>query len=163
MNCSTLQLPASSNEQRRRVSDQLINQDYYLPSNLPYWIWKIAHVLDEGHIPVLPFMMQQGLRVFFGCLLPYKTKLGRNVHFAHNGLGTVVHPNCVIGNDVMIYTGVTLGASEVGDKVQIFTGAKVINMVKVGSNVKIGANAVVICDLPDNCIAFGVPARIIKT
>ena len=87
--------------------------------------------------------------------------MGKNVHFAHNGLGTVVHPECVIGNDVMIHTGVTLGASEVGSKVQIFTGAKVINMVKIGNNVRIGANAVVLCDLPDNCTAVGVPARII--
>jgi serine O-acetyltransferase len=145
-----------------QVKQEEIDRDYYLSSNLPYWIWKAAHYLSKYHIPLLPFMLQQILRIFLSCCLPYKTRMGRNVHFAHNGLGTVVHPDCVIGDDVMIYTGVTLGASQVGNRVQIFTGAKVIKMVKIGSNVKIGANAVVLCDLPDNCTAVGVPARIIK-
>jgi serine O-acetyltransferase len=112
-------------------------------------------------------MLQQILRIFFSCFLPYKTRMGRNVHFAHNGLGTVVHPDCVIGDDVMIFTGVTLCVAEIGNKVLIYTGAKVIgpdrkSMVKIGNNVTIGANAVVLCDLPDNCTAVGVPARIIK-
>lgn len=145
------------------MAEQGADQGYYLPSNLPYWIWKIAHVLSDYHVPLFPFMLQQVLRILFGCFLPYETRIGKNVHFAHNGLGTVVHRNCVIGDDVMIYNGVTLSASQVGNKVQIFTGAKVINMVKIGNNVKVGANAVVLCDLPDNCIAFGVPARIIRT
>jgi serine O-acetyltransferase len=144
------------------VNDEEKAEGYYLPSNLPYWIWKIAHSLSTYHVPLLPFVLQQFLRICFGCFLPYKTRMGRNVHFAHNGLGTVVHPDCVIGDDVMIHTGVTLSASWVGSRVQIFAGAKVINMVKIGNNVNIGANAVVLCDLPDNCIAFGVPARLIR-
>ena len=138
------------------------DRDQYLPSNLPYWIWKVAHSLSEWHIPLLPFMLQQIPRIFLSCLLPYKTRMGKNVHFAHNGLGTIVHPNCVIGNDVMIHSGVTLSASRVGNKVRICTGAKIINQVKIGNNVRIGANAVVLCDVPDNCTAVGVPARIIK-
>ena len=136
--------------------------DYFLPSNRPYWVWKVGHQLSKYHVPILPFMLQQFLRVFFGCCLQYKTRMGKNVHFAHNGLGTVVHPDCVIGDDVVIHTGVTLDAARVGNRVQIFTGAKVIDMVNIGNNVRIGANAVVICDLPDNCTAVGVPARIIK-
>lgn len=148
--------------EEKYVKKEELDRDHYLPSNLPYWIWKVAHHLSICHIPLLPFMLQQIPRVLFSCLLPYKTRMGRNVHFAHNGLGTIVHPDCVIGNDVMIHSGVTLSTSQVGNKVRICTGAKIINKVKIGNNVRIGANAVVLCDLPDDCTAVGVPARIIK-
>jgi serine O-acetyltransferase len=78
------------------------------------------------------------------------------------GLGVIIHPDCVIGNNVMIYQQVTLGARAVGNHVQIFAGAKIVNMVTIGDNVKIGANAVVLNDLPDNSTAVGVPAKIIS-
>jgi serine O-acetyltransferase len=135
---------------------------YYLPSNLPYHIWKVAHSLYLWHVPFLPFALQQFMRVFLCCRLPYKTQLGKNVHFANNGLAIVVHPNCVIGDNVMIHTHVTLSASRVGNNVQIFVGARIVNMVTLGNYVKVGANAVVLCDVPDNCTAVGVPARIVR-
>jgi serine O-acetyltransferase len=137
------------------------DEGFYLPSNFPYHVWKIAHTLHRYSIPLIPFLLQQFLRCVCSCSLPYKTQIGRSVHFAHLGLGVVVHPTCIIGSNVMIYQNVTLGASTVGNHVQIFAGAKIVNMVKIGNNVKIGANAVVIHDVPDNATAFGVPARII--
>jgi len=163
-NAGMLEREMSNNSfvSEKRMKDAVTDECFFLPSNLPYWIWKVAHQLNKYHIPLLPFMLQQILRIFFSCFLPYKTRMGRNVHFAHNGLGTVVHPDCVIGDDVMIFSGVTLSVPQIGNRVHIFTGAKVIGMVKIGNNVKIGANAVVLCDLPDNCTAVGVPARIIK-
>ena len=84
------------------------------------------------------------------------------------------HPmNIVIGRDVIIgknctiYQDVTIGQNNekfpvIGDNVTIYTGAKVIGNIKVGNNSVIGANAVVIKDVPDNSVVAGVPARVIK-
>jgi hypothetical protein len=56
----------------KQVEAEEVNTDYYLPSNLPYWIWKVAHHLSKYRGPFLPFMLQQVLRIFLGCCLPYR-------------------------------------------------------------------------------------------
>jgi serine O-acetyltransferase len=102
-----------------------------------------------------------------------KASIGRGTKFHHHGIGCVVHPNTVIGNDCNIFQNVTLGskwpngvcesgAPNVGDNVFIGAGAVVIGSVKIGNNSIIGANAVVITDVPENSIALGVPATITR-
>lgn len=97
-----------------------------------------------------------------------KCKLGGGLVLLHNGLGCVIHPNSILGNNIRIHQNVTIGGRKgnklpiIGDNVMIGVGAVIIGDVRIGNNVKIGANAVVITDLPDNSIAVGVPAKIIK-
>jgi len=130
-------------------------------------MYKTAHFLYKLHIPLLPYLIQQLLRVCFSCVIPFKCKIGRNVHFAFNGLGVVIHARCTIGNNVLISHQVTLGGRGgegvplICDNVYIGAGAKILGSVKVGNNAKIGANAVVLTDVPDNATAVGVPAKII--
>lgn len=82
-------------------------------------------------------------------------------------VGIIIGREVKIGKNATIYQGVTLGQKNnkypiVGDNVTIYAGAKIIGDVTIGNNVIVGANAVVIHDVPDNCVVAGVPAKIIK-
>jgi len=108
--------------------------------------------------------------IFFGITIGVSAKIGRRLIIEHSG-GIVIHGNVVIGDDCVIRQGVTLGnkvimqpldAPSLGDRVNIGAGAKILGKVFVGSDVDIGANAVVIKDIPSNSLAVGIPARIIS-
>lgn len=101
--------------------------------------------------------------------MPYTCKIGKDTIFYHGGLGVTIHENSAIGENCHIFTCVTLGGTNnkktsitIGNNVLIGTGAKIIGNVNIGNNVVIAANSVVTEDIPDNCLAAGVPARIKK-
>jgi len=139
-----------------------------MKANLPYYIWRVANLLYKAKVPIVPFVIQQMLRFVFCCFIPYSTRIGKNVHFGHLGMGIVIHKDAVIGNNVRIDQHVTIGgrtgpgAPVIGDNVRIGAGAKVLGGLRIGHHAQIGANAVVIKDVPDNATAVGVPARIIS-
>ena len=128
---------------------------------------KVQTYLYKKHFRLLPAFIYRSIRVLFSCELPYTCELGAGTVFAHNGLGCVVHPKAVIGNNVKIYQNVTIGGRnngvpQIGDNVSIYAGACVLGNIRIGNNAQIGANAVVIHDVPDNAVVGGVPAKIIK-
>jgi serine O-acetyltransferase len=137
-------------------------------ANLPYYIYRWSHNLHRCHIPLIPFVLQQFSRVMFCCLIPYKTRIGKDVHFNHLGMGIIISPAAVIGNNVKINQHVTIGGNGEGgcpivcDNAYIGAGAKVLGPVRIGNGAKIGANAVVLCDVPDGMTAVGIPARIVQ-
>ena len=95
-----------------------------------------------------------------------KCKIGKNIHFMHLD-GITIGSGVEIGNNCVIYQQVTIGKEKdsfpiIGNNVTIYAGAKIIGGVKIGDNSVIGANAVVIRDVPENSTEVGVPARIIK-
>ena len=96
--------------------------------------------------------------------------IGRRVFIDH-AIGVVIGATAIIEDDVLIYQGVTLGGVSlnkgkrhptVKSNTVIGSGAKVLGNITIGANSKVGANSVVVCDVPDNSTAVGVPARIIK-
>lgn len=105
-----------------------------------------------------------------GCEIHIDASIGRRFHLPHPN-GVVIGCGVIIGNDVSIFQQVTLGAERlgnggrmgeypcIGNNVQVYAGAKVIGAVKVGDFARIGANAVVLMDVPANAIAVGVPAK----
>jgi serine O-acetyltransferase len=105
------------------------------------------------------------VQVVTGIELPCEVDVGRNFVIDHFG-GIVVSGYARFGDNCRIRTGVVVGlarvddpcAPSIGDNVDIGTGAKVLGRIRIGNNVLIGANAVVVCDVPDNSIAVGVPA-----
>jgi serine O-acetyltransferase len=108
-------------------------------------------------------------RNFYGIELPYSAQLGRRVVIEHQG-AIVVHGNSVIGDDCILRQGVTLGnrnldapleAPVLGDRVNVGAGAKILGAVRVGDDSAVGANAVVIRDVPAGLTAVGIPARIL--
>ena len=93
--------------------------------------------------------------------------IGRRFFIDH-GVGVVIGETAIVGEDVMLYQGVTLGGTSghrvkrhptLGDHVMVGAGAKILGDVHVGSNVKIGANSVVVKDVPTGAVATGIPAR----
>lgn len=90
--------------------------------------------------------------------IPADIQIGENTSFEHHGLGCVVHSKVTIGANCKIFQNVTIGAKwPEGSKID---GVPQIGNITIGDNVYIGANAVVLKDVPDNSIAIGVPAEI---
>jgi len=107
--------------------------------------------------------------IFFGICIGKTAVLGRRIIIEHFGY-IVIHSDAIIGDDVTIRQGVTIGnrylerpleAPVIGSRVNIGAGAALLGKIVVGDNVDVGANAVVLSDVPDNHIAVGVPARIL--
>jgi serine O-acetyltransferase len=105
--------------------------------------------------------------ILTGIDLPCEAKVGRRFRIDHFG-GIVISGDAIFGDDCIIRNGVTVGlrhtgqrgAPVIGNRVDIGAGAKVLGSIRIGDDVAIGANAVVITDVPSNSIAVGVPARI---
>lgn len=131
---------------------------------------KIAHSLYLKNKLFLARMISQIARRKTGIEIHPGAKIGRNVFIDH-GMGVVIGETAEVGNNVTIYHGVTLGGvggekgtkrhPTIEDDVMIGTGAKILGPITIGKGAKIGANAVVLEDIPQQATAVGVPARII--
>jgi len=107
------------------------------------------------------------VQILTGIEFPCEIKIGKRLIIEHFG-NIIVSGDAVFGDDVIIRNGVTIGLRHtgirgspvIGHRVDIGTGAKILGAIHIGDDVSIGANAVVIHDVPANSIAVGVPARI---
>jgi serine O-acetyltransferase len=132
-------------------------------------IHAVAHWLWKHGIPVLPRALSLINRLVFATQLPASARLGKGVRLNYSGLGTVIHARAVIGDRVEIGPGVVIGGRSklyevpvIESDVQIGVGAKVLGPVHVGRGAVIGANAVVLHDVPAGAVVVGVPARILR-
>jgi len=132
--------------------------------------YRIAHALYRIHFFFSARLISQIGRFFTGIEIHPGAKIGKRFFIDH-GLGVVVGETTIIGDDVLLYQGVTLGGTgiikgkrhpTVGNNVVIGTGAKVLGNILIGDNSYIGANAVVIKDVPPNSTVVGVPGRVTK-
>jgi len=131
-------------------------------------IFRLAHRLHRWRIPLLPRLLYGVNRILFALVLPPSASVGRDVLLGYQGLGVVIHKDSVIGDRVRIAPGVTIGGRgepdgvpKVGNDVVIGTGAKLLGPIRVGDGAQIGANAVVLTDVPAATLAVGIPARIL--
>ena len=132
--------------------------------------YRRAHKLyKKGHF-FLARWISQSSRKATGIEIHPGATIGRRLVIDH-GMGVVVGETSVIGDDVILYQGVTLGGTgkqtgkrhpTIGNNVLIGSGAKILGPFKVGDNSRIASNAVVLKEIPDNATAVGVPARIVK-
>ncbi len=106
-------------------------------------------------------------QILTGIDLPCEVQVGRRLTIEHFG-DIIISGDTIIGDDVVIRNGVTIGlkrtgeagAPIIGNRVDIGTGAKILGAIRIGDDVAIGANAVVLQDIPANSLAVGVPAKI---
>jgi serine acetyltransferase len=137
-----------------------------------FGVWRIQM---EPKVLRAPFsllyrFLYRHVRNVYGIDLPYTVQLGRRVVIEHQS-GIIVHGDSVIGDDCILRQGVTLGnryldrpfeAPKLGRKVNVGAGAKILGSVQIGDSASIGANAVVLKDIPAGQTAVGIPARLIK-
>ena len=133
-------------------------------------MYRIAHFLLSIRIPFIPRFLSQMARFFTGIEIHPGAKIGESLFIDH-GMGVVIGETSVVGNNVTLYQGVTLGGTgkekgkrhpNIDDNVVIGTGAKILGNITIGENSYIGANAVVLKDVPANSTVVGVPGRITK-
>lgn len=131
-----------------------------------YNLYKKSHKLIRKNRRFLAFYYRYRILKKYNCILSPNSEIGDNLKLPHP-MGIVIGFDAKIGRNCTIYHQVTVGQKEgkfpiIGNNVTIYAGAKIIGNIKIGNNSIIGANAVVIKDVPENSIAVGVPARIIK-
>jgi serine O-acetyltransferase len=133
------------------------------------WFHRINHWLWNHGLFLLARWLSQVARLFTGIEIHPGAKIGRRLFIDH-GLGVVIGETAIVGDDVTLYQGVTLGGTgkeqgkrhpTIEDNVVIGGGAKVLGNITVGQNCRIGAGSVVLRNVPENSTVVGVPGHII--
>jgi serine O-acetyltransferase len=131
---------------------------------------RLANKLYRWNIPLLPRFISQVSRFFTGIEIHPGATIGRRFFIDH-GMGVVIGETAEIGDDVLLYQGVTLGGTgnetgkrhpTLGNHVVVGTGAKVLGNIRIGNHVRIGAGSVVVHPVPDNSTVVGVPGRVVR-
>ena len=141
------------------------------PGFLALFFHRFIHVLYNLKIPFIPRFLSEINRFFTGVEIHPGAKIGAGCFIDH-GHGIVIGETTIIGNNCVLFHNVTLGGTgkhigkrhpTLGDNVYIGTGAILLGPIKVGSNVKIGANTFLyMVDIPDNCTVVGTPGVITR-
>ena len=131
---------------------------------------RLSHKLYRMGVPLLPRFMSQVGRFFTGIEIHPGARIGRNFFIDH-GAGVVIGGTAEIGDNVLLYQGVTLGGTgkekgkrhpTLGHHVVVGTGATVLGNITIGDHVRIGAGSVVVKPVPDNSTVVGIPGRVVK-
>ena len=140
---------------------------------LPILLFRLRVFLYENEVPILPYMCDRLSTIFWHVTIGRYVTIGERPFIAHGEV--VIDGRVVIGDDCALSPWVTIGLSGrrkfgfdargpiIGDRVFIGTGAKVLGPITIGDDVRIGANAVVIDDVPSDATVVGAPARIVHT
>ena len=132
---------------------------------------RLAHRLYDAGIPLIPRLISQFSRLITGIEIHPGATIGRRFFIDH-GMGVVIGQTAEIGDDVLIYQGVTLGGTgkdqgkrhpTLGNNVVVGTGAKVLGNIFIGNHAKIGAGSVVVHNVPDHSTVVGVPGRVVRS
>jgi serine O-acetyltransferase len=131
---------------------------------------RVAHALHEAGVPLAPRALANTTKVFTGVEIHPAARIGRSLFIDH-GAGVVIGETAEIGDQVTLYQGVTLGGTgfqrgkrhpTVDDDVVVGSGAKLLGPITVGQRAKIGANSVVIHDVPGNATVVGNPGHPVR-
>ncbi|RKN65172.1 serine O-acetyltransferase EpsC [Paenibacillus ginsengarvi] len=134
------------------------------------WAHRVAHRFYRRKWFTVARMISQFSRFMTGIEIHPGATIGKRLFIDH-GMGVVIGETCEIGDDVVLYQGVTLGGTgketgkrhpTLGNNVVVGMGAKVMGSFQVGDNSKVGANAVVLKEVPPNSTVVGNPGRIVK-
>ena len=133
--------------------------------------YRVSHWLKAHGVPILPRVLSQLARWLTGVEIHPSAKIGTGFFIDH-GMGVVIGETAEIGDFVTLFQGVTLGGTgkergkrhpTLGNHVVVGAGAKILGGITIGDNVKIGANSVVLKNVPPNSTVIGVPGRVIKS
>jgi len=131
---------------------------------------RVAHTLFKWRVPVLPRLISHISRFCTGIEIHPGATIGEGF-FVDHGMGVVIGETSVIGDNVTLYQGVTLGGTSqqhvkrhptLGNNVVVGVGAQVIGDITIGDNAKVGAGSVVVNSVPPNATVVGVPGRVVS-
>ena len=134
------------------------------------WMHAPEHWLWEHGAKSLARVLSQITRFFTGVEIHPAAQLGRRLFIDH-AMGVVIGETTIVGDDCVLYQGVTLGGTgnecgkrhpTLGDGVVVGSGAKVLGNITIGDHVRIGGNSVVVKDVPADCTVVGVPGRVVR-
>ena len=132
--------------------------------------YRLAHGMWKRRIPFVPRALAQVARFLTGIEIHPGATIGSGLFIDH-GMGVVIGETTEIGDNVTLFQGVTLGGTgkqrgkrhpTIGRHVVVGAGAKVLGPIEIGDYVKIGANSVVLQDVPDHSTVVGIPGRIVR-
>lgn len=152
----------------RHVLNVIINY----PGVHAMFFYRIHHFIWKLHLKLIARLLSQIARFLTGIEIHPGATIGKRLFIDH-GMGVVIGETTIIGDDCVLYQGVTLGGVGTGEhkckrhptlknNVMVSTGAKLIGDITIGNNSIIGAQTVVLKDVPDNCTVVGIPAFIVK-
>ena len=157
-------------EDYRTYKGEISRQGFWvmIPYRFGRWRYSIRPALLRKPVSMVYRVMKVLFQILSGIDLPCEATIGRRLVIEHFG-GIIISGDAVLGDDVVLRNGVTIGLKHrddpgspvIGNRVDIGTGAKILGKIRIGDDVLIGANAVVITDVPANSIAVGIPARIL--
>jgi len=133
------------------------------------WFYRLNHWLWNHRMRLLSRWLSQVARLLTGIEIHPAAQIGRRLFIDH-GMGVVIGETTVIGDDVTLYQGVTLGGTgkekgkrhpTIGNSVVVGAGARILGNIRVGDNSRVGAGSVVLRDVPDNSTIVGVPGHVI--
>ena len=132
-------------------------------------MYRAAHKLYKMNVPLLPRIISNISRVITGVEIHPGAQIGRQFFIDH-GMGVVIGETTIIGDNVLVYQGVTLGGTgkDTGKRhptlkndIVVGSGAKILGNITIGNNVRIGAGSVVIENVPDDSTVVGIPGRVV--
>ncbi|MDX1978448.1 MAG: serine O-acetyltransferase [Pseudanabaenaceae cyanobacterium bins.68] len=134
------------------------------------WLYRLAHLLHNWHLPLIPRLISQFARLFTGVEIHPGAVIGSGAFIDH-GMGVVIGETAIIGQNVVLYQGVTLGGTgkevgkrhpTLGDNVVVGAGAKVLGNIEIGSGSRIGAGSVLLKTVPPGSTVVGIPGRVVQ-
>lgn len=156
------------------VNKKLIRRSVLSTYRFGHWVYYSVKMPGVRHLLLLVYAVLDMVfvRIAAGSEIPAECHIGKGFQIPH-ATGIVIRKNVRIGDNVVILHQVTIGANppsrarkggspKIGNNVYIGAGAKILGPVSVGDNARIGANAVVVQDVPANATAVGVPARVVR-
>ncbi len=134
------------------------------------WAYRLAHWFHVRNWSFIARFISQTARFLTGVEIHPAARIGRRLFIDH-GMGVIIGETAEIGDDCLLYQGVTLGGTgketgkrhpTLGHRVVVGSGAKVLGNIRIGDDSRVGANAVVLQDVPSDCTVVGIPGRVVR-